>query len=320
MSQAARTPASRAVRGDRSAVVPAAEVRTYYDRPVIKPPVWKPEVPWYFFFGGMSGAASLLATAAEAGGQEALATSARRVSAASAVASPVLLVADLGVPSRFLNMLRVFRPTSALNMGSWLLTAYVPATVGAAVLRELGWFPRLCRLASGVSGVGALGMSTYTAVLVSDTAVPVWHEARRELPFAFAATAGATAGASTLLLTREPDAGPARKLTVACAALERAAVKVMERRLGPLAQPYEEAEAGRYARAAKWSTAAGAVLTAFGRRRRAVSVAGASLVLAGGVLERWAVFKAGFQSARRPGDTVAPQRARADERQAGSAG
>ncbi|HVL26811.1 MAG TPA: NrfD/PsrC family molybdoenzyme membrane anchor subunit, partial [Acidimicrobiales bacterium] len=124
--------------GDKAAVVPPAEVRTYYDRPVIKPPVWKPEVPWYFFFGGLAGASSLLAAAAGVRGDAGLARAARRVAGVGAAVSPVLLVADLGVPGRFANMLRVFRPTSPLNMGSWLLTVYVPSALGAAALGELG--------------------------------------------------------------------------------------------------------------------------------------------------------------------------------------
>jgi hypothetical protein len=38
--------------------------------------------------------------------------------------------------------------------------------------------------------------------------------------------------------------------------------------------------------------------------------AGAALVLAGSACERWAVYKAGFQSARDPRYIVGPQRAR----------
>jgi hypothetical protein len=50
------------------------------------------------------------------------------------------------------------------------------------------------------------------------------------------------------------------------------------------------------------------------RRRRALTGAGAVLVLAGSACERWAVYKAGFQSARDPKYVVAPQRARLAER------
>lgn len=95
-------------------------------------------------------------------------------------------------------------------------------------------------------------------------------------------------------------------------------MQVMERRLGDLAEPYHRGAAGRYARLAKGLSTAGAVVIATGRGRRGGTAAGGAMVLAGAVLERWAVFKAGFQSALDPRYTVDPQRARADARGRGS--
>jgi hypothetical protein len=86
----------------------------------------------------------------------------------------------------------------------------------------------------------------------------------------------------------------------------------MKRRLGDLAEPYERDDAARYDKAATWLTATGAALTALGRGRRWVRAVGAGLVLAGAVCERWAVYRAGFISARDPKYTVGPQRARID--------
>jgi hypothetical protein len=158
-------------------------------------------------------------------------------------------------------------------------------------------------------------MSTYTAALIANTAVPIWHEARFELPFVFAGSAAASAGAAAAALTPTDSAGPARRLTVAGAALETVAVQVMERRLGDLGEPYRQGESGRYAKVAKLLTAAGAALVGLaGRKRRGAAIAGGILVLGGSVFERWAVFKAGFRSAGDPRYTVAPQRARVDER------
>jgi protein NrfD len=45
-------------------------------------------------------------------------------------------------------------------------------------------------------------------------------------------------------------------------------------------------------------------------------VAGGAAVIAGAVCERWAVFRAGFESARDPKYTVGPQRARLEQRRA----
>ena len=50
--------------------------------------------------------------------------------------SLVALVHDLGRPARFLNMLRVFKPTSPMSVGVWILSAYAPAAL-ASLLGEL---------------------------------------------------------------------------------------------------------------------------------------------------------------------------------------
>ncbi|MFD9466984.1 NrfD/PsrC family molybdoenzyme membrane anchor subunit [Streptomyces sp. NPDC060027] len=58
-----------------------------------------------------------------------------KVSSLAAVSLPAtVLVHDLGRPGRFVNMLRVFKPTSPMSMGSWLLTPYGPAA-GVALPR-----------------------------------------------------------------------------------------------------------------------------------------------------------------------------------------
>ena len=125
-----------------------------------------------------------------------------------------LLVSDLGRPERFPYMLRMFKVTSPLSVGSWILAAMGPAAAGAAVSDRLGIFPRLGRAAETVAGLLGPALATYTGTLVADTAVPVWHEAGRELPFVFAGSAAASAGAAAVLLTPAADAGPARRLAV----------------------------------------------------------------------------------------------------------
>ena len=297
----------------RGSVVPEAEFRSYYGRPIIKEPVWTWEVPWYFFAGGLAGASASLGLVARLTGNQRLASSAFTVSGAAVSAGVPLLVSDLGRPERFPYMLRVFKVTSPLSVGSWILAAMAPAAAGAAVADQLGIFPRLGRVAEVVSGLLGPALATYTAVLVANTAVPVWHEAGRELPLVFAGSAMASAGAATALLTPAADAGPARRLAVTGAVVELAAGQVMEHRLGELAEPYHQGVAGRYARLAKGCTAAGAAAIGLaGRRRRPLAMAGAGLLLAGSALERLAVYKAGFQSARDPRYVVKPQRERVD--------
>ncbi|MGH2866740.1 MAG: NrfD/PsrC family molybdoenzyme membrane anchor subunit [Solirubrobacteraceae bacterium] len=284
---------------------------SYYGRPILKEPVWTWEIPAYFFTGGLAGASATLGLMADVTGNETLARSAWTAALAGVAVSPVFLISDLGRPERFLNMLRVLKITSPMSVGSWILSAAGGAFTASFARVRL---KRLTRI--GVAG-GALGgaflgpaLSTYTAVLVADTAIPAWHEARRQLPFVFAGSSMAAAGAAACILTPVTNAAPARRLAVAGAILEGVASQVMERHLGPLGRPYHDGAAGRFSLAAKSLTVAGAaVVTCLGRRR--LGAAGGGLLLLGGsACERFAVYHAGFQSARDPEATVGPQRAR----------
>jgi len=139
----------------------------------------------------------------------------------------------------------------------------------------------------------------------------VWHEARRELPFVFGASAAASAGAAAAMLVPPHEAGPARRLAVTGVVAENAAMTLMERRLGFVGEPYHEGAAGTLNSIAKVTTLAGSwLLRRRARRSRGAAVAGGALVLAGEVALRWSVFKAGFQSARDPKYVVRPQRER----------
>ena len=190
--------------------------------------MWTWEIPAYFFFGGMAGAAAPFALLSELRGDEALARRAWLVALAGVAASPPLLIADLGRPERFHHMLRVLKPTSPMSVGSWVLGASSTAIALANARSLFGWFPRLGR-AAGATAVLGPALSTYTAVLVADTAIPAWHEARRELPFVFAAGAAMSAGSAIALVG---GGAPARRLALVGAAGELAATTAMERRLG----------------------------------------------------------------------------------------
>lgn len=315
--QEARTPAGRGRRAEER-MVPKAEPRSYYGRAVVKEPVWTWEIPTYFFTGGLAGASAGLAFGAGALGNRPLARRSWPVALAGLAVSPLLLISDLGRPARFLNMLRVFKTTSPMSVGSWLLTAAGGATAAATAHELLGLLPRpVGRTAGAAAATLGLPLTSYTAVLLSNTAVPVWHEARRELPFVFAGSALASAGAMGVLTTPARHAGPARRLAVAGAVLEGAAVQAMERRLGDLGEPYEQGAPAWLSRASKALGALGAACVGLlaGRDRRAART-GAGMVLGGALLERWAVFRAGFASARDPKYTVGPQRERADARAA----
>src|SRR5438270_9106457 len=115
----------------------AAQARDYYGLPLLKEPVWTWEVPAYFFVGGAAGASAVLAAAAQlAGGREELVREARWVAAVGAALSAPLLIADLGRPERFLNMMRVFKLRSPISVGAWTLAAFGTATAAAAFAEE----------------------------------------------------------------------------------------------------------------------------------------------------------------------------------------
>jgi formate-dependent nitrite reductase membrane component NrfD len=298
------------------ALVPPARPTSYYGRPVIKPPPWEAYIPVYFFFGGLAGASAALAAGAHVAGNEALERRAWAVSLAGLAVSPPLLIADLGRPERFLNMLRVFKVTSPMSLGSWILSA-TSGAVGVAGLSTLtGRVPWAARLAAVPAGALGTTLATYTAGLLADTSVPAWLEARRELPFVFGGSAMASAGGAALILTPLAHAEPARRLLLAGAAVETVASRVMEHRLGALAAPYRTGRSGALARAALTATAAGAGLALAsgasrrGRARRSLAIAAGALTMAGSALERFAVFEAGLASARDPAATIEPQRRR----------
>jgi formate-dependent nitrite reductase membrane component NrfD len=296
---------------DGSITAVGSEMQSYYGRPILKEPVWQPEIPFYFFFGGIAGASSLLHLGARLTGNETLARRSLFIGAVADVVSPILLVSDLGRPERALNMFRVFKVTSPMSVGSWVLLVSGGASSTASVLELLGRLKPVQAVAEVVAGAAGAPLATYTGTLIADTSIPVWHEARRELPWLFGASASATAGAAASVFVAPGEAGPARRLAVGGAVAELTLKVAMRRRLGFVGEVYDRERAGRYGRISRLCTGAGAALLATaGKRSRAAAVGGGALVLAGGLALRWSVFRAGFQSARDPRYVVVPQRER----------
>ncbi|HJS93462.1 MAG TPA: NrfD/PsrC family molybdoenzyme membrane anchor subunit, partial [Solirubrobacteraceae bacterium] len=189
-----------------------SETTSYHGQPVIKEPIWTWEIPMYFFTGGLAGASAGLAYLSELRGNDVLAQRAWAGAFAGIATSPVFLISDLGRPARFLNMLRMFKVTSPMSVGSWILGASGAATTLAAVNAWTGLFPRPARVARPAAALLGLPLSTYTAALVANTAIPVWHEARRMLPFVFGSGAALSAGAAAVIATPPEHAGAARRL------------------------------------------------------------------------------------------------------------
>src|SRR6059058_1515329 len=165
----------------------------YYGIPLLKEPAWTWEIPLYFFVGGAAGAAAVIgAIASYTGADRRLVRDARWIAAAGSVLSPALLISDLGKPSRFLNMLRVFKPQSAMSVGVWTLLGFstaASATVFAQLLSDRYGpsFPVRVMENAGEAAALTFGLpfSNYTGVLIGASAIPVWNKNVGNLPIHF---------------------------------------------------------------------------------------------------------------------------------------
>jgi len=301
-------------RAGRPEVVPDVEFSSYYGRPVIKEPVWQaPDVAGYLFFGGLAGASSVLAASSRLSGHRELARVAK-VGALGAISlSAAALVHDLGRPARFTSMLRVFKPSSPMSVGSWLLAGYGPVAGAAAVSEVTGILPAAGTAATLGAGLLGPAVATYTAALICDTAVPAWHAGYREMPYVFAGSAASAAGGLGLLATPPGAAEPARRLAVLGAGVELVAKRQLIKRLanpGPvsLSEPYETGRPGAVLRVGEALTACGLAGALLGRRSRALSALSGAALLAASALTRFGIFEAGMASARDPKYTIVPQR------------
>jgi hypothetical protein len=313
----------------REKFVPQDDPNSYYGRPILKPPAWDWRIPAYLFAGGLSAGSTLLSTGADLSGRPVLRRRGRVAALGALGASTYFLVSDLGRPERFHHMLRVAKPTSPMSVGTWVLTAFGPG-VGAAAVSELvparwrSWWPArllrgLARALGLASAATAPGVATYTAALLSQTAVPGWHEVREELPFVFAGSAAASGGGFGMLTAPPAETRPARIFAAVGACGELLASRLMERRMGLIREVYEHGAVAHRRRASELLTAAGLAGTVLlaGRSRAGAAASGIAL-LTGSALQRFGVFEAGVESTKDPRYTVVPQRERLDAAERGS--
>ncbi|MBO0701325.1 MAG: polysulfide reductase NrfD [Candidatus Dormibacteraeota bacterium] len=308
-------------RGRRRAeelMVPEATFSSYYGKPILNPPVWSsPDIPGYLFLGGLAGAAAVVGAGAQATGRPGLARVSKIGAAGSIGLSLVALIHDLGRPMRFVNMLRVVKPTSPMSIGTWLLSAFAPAAFTAAASEVTGLLRPIGT--AGTAGAAVLGpaVAAYTGVLFSNTAVPAWHDARRMLPYLFVASGASSAAGLGLLAAPRRESTPMRRLGAVAGLAEIALSQLTERGTGLSGEAYGKGRAGLLMKIAEGLTAGGALGSALlaKRSRTGAAVSGAAL-LAGSACLRFGVFEAGMASARDPRYTVEPQRQRVDNREA----
>jgi formate-dependent nitrite reductase membrane component NrfD len=293
--------------------------------PFIKGPVWTWEVPLYFWIGGVGSGAGFVALASDLAGDHGSARVARGVALGAVAPAPLLLIADLGRPERFLNMLRIVKPRSPMNMGAWCLMAF-SGSVTAAVAADLLGREREARALGGATAALGGYLGSYTGVLLASTAVPLWARSRLFLGPIFVSTATATGAAAVrlaLVARGLPDGHPTRRAlgtveTVAIAT-ELVLSAVNERRVGDAAAALRTGAAGPLLRGAKAAVLLGLGARVLGARRygRGTHDAASALYLAGGLLFRFAWVYAGKSSAADHAAVVALARegagARAEE-------
>jgi formate-dependent nitrite reductase membrane component NrfD len=302
----------------RKPFVPKPDPDSYYGRPILKPPAWDWRIPAYLFVGGLSAGSTLLSVGADLSGRPKLCARSRVGALVALVASGYFLISDLGRPERFHHMMRVVKPTSPMSIGTWIITGYGPG-IGLAAATELlpaRWRgTRLGRAARWLARPAALpsaalapALASYTAVLLSQTAVPAWNTAHPYLPFIFTGSAAASSGGLGMVVAPVAEAGPARTFAATGAAAELVASRVMESRLGMVGEAYHTGKAHKLRRWSEYLTVGGLVGTLVARRSRTAAVLSGLAFMAGSALQRFGVFEAGVASTQDPRYVVAPQR------------
>ncbi|MCQ9675736.1 NrfD/PsrC family molybdoenzyme membrane anchor subunit [Corynebacterium sp. BF-R-2] len=305
------------------------EFSSYYGKPVVKAPPWEWPIGGYLFLGGLAGGSALLGAGAQATGNRELKRSTRLTAFSAASVGSVFLVLDLGRPERLLNMFRVFKVTSPMSVGSWILGSFAGAAALPALVEadELvgGVVPAPVRAlldqAAGPAGVvaGVLGgpLAGYTAVLLANTSNPTWNDAKKHLPYVFVSSASAAASGAAMVFTPVESAGPARALGMAAAASDLAATRTMEENMEPEPKrPLHEGVPGKLMKASEALIATGGVGTVVAAltKSRAVSVVSGLALMAGSACTRFGVLNAGREAVKDPSTTIGPQKRRAEAR------
>ena len=164
-----------------------ATVVGYETRPVTKPPNWHGLVTLDMVLNNMSTGLFLVAATGELLDPVAfrpLAPLVYPLVLLFLLGDLVCLVLDLGDPKRFHHMLRVWKPSSPMSLGTWVLSAYaVPVTllaIGSLLPFAIGGggLDLVRRVLLAVGAVLAVGAAAYKGVLFSTTAQRGWEEAR----------------------------------------------------------------------------------------------------------------------------------------------
>jgi hypothetical protein len=286
---------AKGIRASGAPLPEASASNGYYGLPLLKQPVWTWEIPLYFAVGGAAGVAAMIGVAAQlSGADKRLVRDARWIAAIGANLSAPLLIADLGRPERFLNMLRVFKPQSPMSVGAWILAAFGAGATGAVILP--GAFRDAAAIGSAVAG---LGMATYTGVLLGATSIPVWSKHVAMLPLHFGASA--TGSAVSLLQLRGHDDRALNAIGIAAASFETMTGARIELSDDVESEPLRRGATGTLTRiGGVLSGPVPLLLRIFGGRSKKTRRLAAASTIVGSVITRLAWVAAGRASARDP--------------------
>jgi protein NrfD len=302
-------PASEAPRSNGATAPP-----TYYGQPVLKPSLYGWTVAIYVFVGGLAGGAQIIATVAdflEVPDSAGVVLGGRVIALAGAILGGLLLIAELHTKWRFFNMLRIFRPTSPMSIGTYVLMSFGFWSLAALVCGFFGphW---LTLIFGGLAGIAGWFMTTYTGSLLAATSTPMWAAAPRSLAVRFASSAMATAAAALCIIALVLDARPAAALgNVALVALiieliasvVALALYSANGVLGPLRKlPWGAVHLLGAQILGEAVPIALFILGDIGPDSGVLFLVASACTLAGGLLMRGSLFFAGNESAQRPQD------------------
>ncbi len=299
----------------------AYQGETYYGRPSLKRSPWGHAVGTYLFVAGLAGASQILAAIfklVRPATSESVVRSGRIAGTAGAALGATLLVIDLRTRQRWYNMLRIFRTTSPMSIGTYLLSTFGLFT-GVTFMSELfrgrrgalaGAARRAADVAQVPAAVAGAGMATYTAALLSSTSNPRWAAVPRQLGVEFAASSVASAAAALSLSDQilgegehaaalDSIAGVATLVHLISSFAEEQRLRALGvRATGP---------SRRRKRLADLVIAGALPLALYGLdwaggRSQARSLLAAAAILGGNYLSRQATLESGNESADRPQD------------------
>jgi formate-dependent nitrite reductase membrane component NrfD len=303
---------------------------SYYGLPVIHKAHWDWRIVAYFFVGGICGAANAIATLSRwHGGKEGESISriGRYVSFAMVVPSMAFLIADLGRPERFLNMLRIMKIRSPMSMGSWILVAShtfltlltIDQAARDGLLSKNNPLVRMVRVApvrllDAAGVVPSLMLASYTGVLLAATAVPLWTRNHLLMGPLFLASAFSNAAAAIALImglkksTSDEAKYRIERLDMLAMIAEVGLIAAYKSRLSPtISKPLEDGMTGKLHRYGVLSAGIGVPLLLHGssilrgkHSSRPVSILASTLVLLGGFAFRYVMIYAGHRSADDP--------------------